>query len=113
MKFSMKEFSPIVPAAIITCGMLRNIWDLQPHVANHTKIYPKGPTSRKENQWGGEYIYMIPNVDLILDLIAVQTSPRNVILIDQSGICWSSTSKVANQVSPFHPPPQRKKRQFV
>ena len=47
---------------------------------------------------------MIPNLDLITDLIAVMTFPRNVILINESGIFWSNTSKVIYQVGPLHPP---------
>ena len=32
---------------------------------------------------------MISNLDLILDLIAVSTSSKNVILVNQSGNFWS------------------------
>lgn len=34
-----------------------------------------------------------PNLDLIPNLMVVSVSPRNVILINQSGICYSSRSK--------------------
>ena len=46
----------------------------------------------------------IPNLDLMPDLIAGSSSLRNVILIDQAEIFWSSTNKVISHVGPLHPP---------
>ena len=43
------------------------------------------------------------------DVTAVSTSPRNVILIDQSGIFWSSTSKVICHVGP----PQAREEEVI
>ena len=48
---------------------------------------------------------MIPNLDLICDLIAVSTFPRNVILISQFGDQFLvSTNEVMCPVGPFHLP---------
>ena len=41
------------------------------------------------------------------DLTAVSTSPRNVSM-DQSGIFWSSTSKVICHMGPLHAPEEEK-----
>ena len=44
---------------------------------------------------------MLPNLDLTPDLIVVSTFLGNVILINQSGIFWASTSKVICYVDPL------------
>ena len=46
---------------------------------------------------------MIPNPDLIPDLTAVSTFPRNS--LNQPGTFWSSTSKVIRPLGPLHPIP--------
>ena len=47
---------------------------------------------------------MIPNLDLISDLIAVSILPRNVLLlINQSGIFWSAPIR-SSVLGLLHPP---------
>ena len=48
---------------------------------------------------------IVPNLDLIMGLIAVSTFPRNVTLIGQSGIFWSSTKMDICHVGPLYPTP--------
>lgn len=48
---------------------------------------------------------MVPNLNLIPDLIAVLTFPSNIILVKPPGLFLSSTSKVICHVFPLHPPP--------
>lgn len=51
---------------------------------------------------------LIPNLDLLPDLIAVSSFPRHRIFIYQSGISWLYTSKVVCQIGPLHHPPHKK-----
>lgn len=44
---------------------------------------------------------MITNLDLMPHLIVVYTSPRNVILVNQSDIFWSITGKVICHIGPL------------
>lgn len=50
------------------------------------------------------------NLDLKPDLIAVSTSPGNIILINKYGIFWPSTSHVICHMSPVYHPHQGKKK---
>lgn len=47
---------------------------------------------------------MTPNLDFIPDLIAISVSPRNVHLINQSGIFWPALMKSSVAWALLHPP---------
>ena len=51
---------------------------------------------------------MIQNVDLIHNLTAVSTSPRNIILINKSGVFLVNTYKLIHHVGPLHPKRERR-----
>lgn len=44
---------------------------------------------------------VLPNLDLIPDVIAVSAPPGNIIFINQCGIFWSRNSTVIRQVGPL------------
>ena len=52
---------------------------------------------------------MIPNLDLIYDLTAVSSYPRNVLLVNPSGKFWAASMK--SSVMWAFSTPQEKKRQ--
>lgn len=54
---------------------------------------------------------VLSNLDLIPDLTSVSTSPRNLILVNQSEISRSRANKVICHMGPLHS--QRKKRQLA
>lgn len=90
----------------------RQRWGRLTSPGNSQKSWRKGFSCLM--RWGSEHLgpkwchswwkSRMPILDWIPDLIAVSTFPRSIILINQSRIFWSSTSKVICPVDPLHPP---------